>query len=649
MAQLMFPNIVDAANAGIDRGNQMNFNRLAGQYIGDPSNNSMLLGQAAQINPGAALGIQNAVQQNQQASVQAQQQQQQAQLQKIGGAARYMASALQSNNPAQVDGAWQNVRPFLEQLTGKQTPPTWDPSMEPALYDVIAKTSQAFPSDLTPQKPISVGPDQTLIDPRTHQVIYQGAGDAGTAVEGMTYNGMPVFRDKQGNLKDVRGNPIPQGMQSPQGGQGMPSSLPSETQAYVPKVMAALGGQSPFDASGQPTPQLLDALMRVESGGNPNAVSPAGAQGPYQFMPATAASVGVTDPFDPTQARAGASQYLAQLYQKFGGNAQEAIAAYNAGPGRVSQAVGGAPSQGGLQFNGGGNKAPMGYRFNPDGSLTAIPGGPADKSQSMVGLGDPSLTGQDYLQSVQDPGLRNLISAIADGREQVPRIYRSGKAGEIGPTQIAAAVSQFDPTFNAQDFNSRNRTRISFTSGPDAKNMMNLNQAAAHAQQLVQQIPNLAGHFLPFGLSDPLNSAINNATSGGTAALKNWNTTADALAHEVRSVFAGSSGGTLEELNRNLQTLNGNDPVTSKQAALQTIGRLLQSRIGLLQDKYQQGMGKAGDPFATTYPEAANVLNTLANSDPSTIGYGALKAAQSSVTAPGASPIDALISKYGVK
>lgn len=649
MAQLMFPNIVDSANAGVDRGNQMNFNRLAGLYIGDPSNNSMLLGQAAQINPGAALGIQNAVQQNQQASVQAQQQQQQAQLQKIGGAARYMASALQSNNPSQVDGAWQNVRPFLEQITGKQTPPTWDPSMEPALYDVIAKTSQAFPSDLTPQKPISVGPDQTLIDPRTHQVIYQGAGDAGTAVEGMTYNGMPVFRDKQGNLKDVRGNPIPQGMQSPQGGQGTLSSLPSETQAYVPKVMAALGGQPAFDSFGQPTKELLDAVQHVESNGNPNAVSPAGAQGPYQFMPATAASLGLNNPFDPTQARAAAGQYLAQLYQKFGGNAQEAIAAYNAGPGRVSEAVGGTPPSGGLQFNGGGNKAPMGYRFNPDGSLTAIPGGPADKSQSMVGLGDPGLTGQDYLQSIQDPGLRNLISAIADGREQVPRIYRSGKSGEIGPTQIAAAVSQFDPTFNAQDFNSRNRTRISFTSGPDAKNMMNLNQAAAHAQQLVQQIPNLAGHFLPFGLSDPLNSAINNATSGGTAALKNWNTTADALAHEVRSVFAGSSGGTLEELNRNLQTLNGNDPVTSKQAALQTIGRLLQSRIGLLQDKYQQGMGKAGDPFATTYPEASTVLNALANSDPSTIGYGALKAAQSGTAAPGASPIDSLISKYGVK
>jgi len=562
MAQLMFPNIVDSANAGVDRGNQMNFNRLAGLYIGDPSNNSMLLGQAAQINPGAALGIQNAVQQNQQASVQAQQQQQQAQLQKIGGAARYMASALQSNNPSQVDGAWQNVRPFLEQITGKQTPPTWDPSMEPALYNVIAQTSQAFPND--------------------NKLNVLNAGAKLVNGQGQTIASAP-FKPQNPQLSN--------GYQIVTGADGIAH--------YVP--VTAAGSQTPGNAT-----------MNGPNGAVKFDFAPGT---PQSVIDAAYASARAEGDLPLNEAAPTGGQSLAQLEQ--------------AGKGA--------------------NKPPSGYRFTSAGDLEPIPGGPADKSQSMAGLGDPSLSGQDYLQSIQDPGLRNLISAIADGREQVPRIYRSGKAGEIGPTQIAAAVSQFDPTFNAQDFNSRNRTRISFTSGPDAKNMMNLNQAAAHAQQLVQQIPNLAGHFLPFGLSDPLNSAINNASQGGTAALKTWNTTADALAHEVRGVFAGSSGGTLEELNRNLQTLNGNDPVSSKQAALQSLGRLLQSRIGLLQEKYQQGMGKAGDPFATTYPEASNVLNALSNSDPSTIGYGALKSAQPAVAAPGASPIDALISKYGVK
>ena len=127
------------------------------------------------------------------------------------------------------------------------------------------------------------------------------------------------------------------------------AALPPETQQYVPKVLGALNGAAPFDASGQPTPALLAAVQHVESGGNPNAVSPAGAQGAFQMMPPTAASVGVTNPFDPTQERAGAARYLAQQYARFG-NPQAAIAAYNAGPGRVAAATGAAqpmPAQGG--------------------------------------------------------------------------------------------------------------------------------------------------------------------------------------------------------------------------------------------------------------------------------------------------------------
>lgn len=627
MPQLLFPNIAGATLQGFQQGQQMRANRLVGAAMQNPGDAQGYLAQAGAINPQLALGAQSAMQQQQAQQQAAQQSQQTTTLKQVGGAARYYKAALQSGNPASVQAAKSQIAPLIMRLTGKQLPDADTPETLAALDNVIAQTAYLFPEDLKQQAPIPVQPNTTLLDPRTHQVIYQGQGDAGTEVQGMTYNGMPVFRDKLGNLKDVRGNPIPQGSQgAPAGTGGLPAGLPGETQAYVPRVMAALGGAQAFDAFGQPTPQLLDAVERVESNGNPNAVSPAGAQGAYQFMPATAASVGVQNPFDPVQARAGAAKYLAQLYQQFGGNIQQAIAAYNAGPGNVSKAVAAQGAQaGGLQFNAGGNKAPAGYRFTANGDLEAIPGGPADKTQAIAALGDPTLHGEDYLTSIQDQGMRNLIQAIADGREQVPRIYRSGKAGEIGPTQIAAAVSQYDPTFNAQDYNSRNRTRISFTSGPDSKNMMNLNQAAAHAAQLAEQIPQLSGHFLPFGLSDPLNSAINNATQGGTAALKQWNTTADALAHEVRAVFAGSSGGTLEELNRNLQTLNGNDPVTSKQAALQSIARLLQSRIGLLQDKYQQGMGKAGDPFATTYPDAARVLNSLANSDPSKIGFGALQ------------------------
>jgi peptidoglycan DL-endopeptidase CwlO len=87
-------------------------------------------------------------------------------------------------------------------------------------------------------------------------------------------------------------------------------------------------------------PALLAAVAKAESGFNPNAVSPAGAIGLMQIMPSTAAGLNV-DPRDPAQAVDGAARLLKQNLQKFGSDAL-AVAAYNAGPGAVSQ-YGGIP------------------------------------------------------------------------------------------------------------------------------------------------------------------------------------------------------------------------------------------------------------------------------------------------------------------
>jgi soluble lytic murein transglycosylase-like protein len=87
-------------------------------------------------------------------------------------------------------------------------------------------------------------------------------------------------------------------------------------------------------------PALLAAMVKVESGFDPRAVSPAGAKGLLQLMDATAAALGVRDPFDPTQNLDGGARYFSQLLQRFGGNVSLALAAYNAGPGAVEQAGG---------------------------------------------------------------------------------------------------------------------------------------------------------------------------------------------------------------------------------------------------------------------------------------------------------------------
>lgn len=84
---------------------------------------------------------------------------------------------------------------------------------------------------------------------------------------------------------------------------------------------------------------LLDALILVESGYDPNAVSLKGAVGLTQLMPGTAAALGVSDPRDPRQNLMGGAAHLARLLQQFD-KLDLALAAYNAGEGAVRRAKG---------------------------------------------------------------------------------------------------------------------------------------------------------------------------------------------------------------------------------------------------------------------------------------------------------------------
>lgn len=87
------------------------------------------------------------------------------------------------------------------------------------------------------------------------------------------------------------------------------------------------------EANNLPAPFFIRLLFQ-ESGFHPGVVSPVGAQGIAQFMPATAAGMGVDNPFDPLQAIPASARLLRDLFQQFG-NLGLAAAAYNAGPKRI--------------------------------------------------------------------------------------------------------------------------------------------------------------------------------------------------------------------------------------------------------------------------------------------------------------------------
>jgi soluble lytic murein transglycosylase-like protein len=125
------------------------------------------------------------------------------------------------------------------------------------------------------------------------------------------------------------------------------------------------------------SPDLVRAVIQVESGFNPRAVSPKGAMGLMQLMPATATEYGVGDPFDPADnVRAGVA-YLRRLLDRYDGRVELALAAYNAGPGAVDRH---------------GSQVPP-YRETRDyvrriTSVTAIPVGPRRVIYKIVELID---------------------------------------------------------------------------------------------------------------------------------------------------------------------------------------------------------------------------------------------------------------------
>jgi soluble lytic murein transglycosylase-like protein len=116
-----------------------------------------------------------------------------------------------------------------------------------------------------------------------------------------------------------------------------PNAAPAPTATATATVAAIAEAVERAAAQHSLPPALLHSVIKVESNYNPSAVSPKGAQGLMQLIPATALRFGVSDVFDPADNIQGGARYLRYLLDLYHGDYPLALAAYNAGEGAVAK------------------------------------------------------------------------------------------------------------------------------------------------------------------------------------------------------------------------------------------------------------------------------------------------------------------------
>ena len=118
---------------------------------------------------------------------------------------------------------------------------------------------------------------------------------------------------------------------------GAEGTLPGITSVKLDQMVQQVAERHRLD------PDLVRAVVLAESGGNPQARSRKGALGLMQLIPATAQRYGVRNAFDPAQNLDGGTHYLRDLLDRYNGDVEKSLAAYNAGEGAVDR-FGGVPN-----------------------------------------------------------------------------------------------------------------------------------------------------------------------------------------------------------------------------------------------------------------------------------------------------------------
>lgn len=214
-------------------------------------------------------------------------------------------------------------------------------------------------------------------------------------------------------------------------------------------------------------------------------------------------------------------------------------------------------------------------------------------------------TGEDYLKTIS-PTAGNLIKKYASGELPIPAQIVRTPAGQ----QLLGAITQYDPTFDATNYQKRQQTATAFSKGKQSDAIRAANQTLYHMGNLYQRTEDLNNlNILPGVLNAPINYIEEKGF--GDSRQGKYRQSSQAVASELRKVFAASGGGNLTELQAWEKSFDPNAGEQQQKDYIANGVDLLRGALKSLESQYQSGMGLNKNIGDLLSPEARNVYTKL--------------------------------------
>ena len=219
--------------------------------------------------------------------------------------------------------------------------------------------------------------------------------------------------------------------------------------------------------------------------------------------------------------------------------------------------------------------------------------------------------GADYLKNLP-AGLAATVKAVASGNVMLPTNALKTPYWQ----QVLQHTLNYDPEFNAGDFNVRARTRQDYATGKMGINITALNTALGHAGEVLKDVNALdnSGGLLGTSVWNPIANKYLEAS--GDPRVPNFNNDTMAFGGELGKVFSGSSGGSQGEREDWRTSIPLNGSPDQQVGVLTQDAKLLRSRIEALNEQYKRGMGRTADISDLLDPHARQVYQQLLGPNP---------------------------------